>query len=307
MTTNTRPPRRRRLGRMQLNIGLLIAAAVALFGVVRYFTSSQKNPVTGEEQRVALSPQQEVAMGLQSAPQMAQQMGGTLPTSDPRVQLVRQVGQKVVDQLPAGHPWKFQFHVLSDPKTVNAFALPGGQVFITVALLSQLQNEAQLAGVLGHEVGHVIHRHSAQHIAKGQLGQSLVQAVGVGASGQDNGQFAYYAAQMANQMVQLKYGRGDELQSDGYGVEQMAKAGYDPREMIGVMEILKKASGGGAGRPEFTSTHPDPGNRAAQIEGQIAKLYPNGVPANLEKGPTLNLGKGGPTVPGTSTRGKTTW
>ena len=312
MTTASlpRPLRRRRYGRMELNIGLVIAIGIALFGVARYFTSTQKNPVTGEAQRVALSPQQEVAMGLQSAPQMAQQMGGALPNNDPRSRFARKIGQRVVDTLPA-NPWKFQFHVLADPKTVNAFALPGGQVFITVALLNRLQNEAQLAGVLGHEVGHVIHRHSAQHIAKGQLGQSLVQAIGYGASGQDNGQIAYYAAQVANQMIQLRYGREDELQSDGYGVERMAKAGYDPREMAGVMEILKKAGGGGA-RPEFTSTHPDPGNRAQQIQDQVAQLFPNGVPTDLTKGVTLTNGLpdgstnwGVPTTP--TPRKKVTW
>jgi predicted Zn-dependent protease len=312
-TTADRPRRvaaRPRRGRMDLNIGLIIAVGMALFGIVRFYGSSQPNPVTGEKQRVGnLTPSQEVALGMQSAPRMAEKMGGVLPAGDPRTQFVRSVGQKIVATLPPDHPWKFNFHVLVDPKTVNAFALPGGQCFITVGLLSQLQNEAQLAGVLGHEIGHVIHRHSAQHIAKGQLGQDLVRAVGVGASGQDNGQLAYYAAQMANNMIQLKYGRGDELESDGYGVERMAQAGYDPREMAGVMAILKKAGGGG-GRPEFTSTHPDPGNRTQQIEGQIAEAYPNGVPPGLTKGATLvnGLPEGTPNAPAASPgRKKSTW
>lgn len=275
-------------GRGGFRITWLIALAIAGFGVVRYFTSTQKNPVTGQAQRVALSPQQEVALGLQSAPQMARQMGGTVPESDPRAALVEEVGQRLVQQIETKTtmPWKFDFHLLNDPKTVNAFALPGGQCFITTALFSQLDNEAQLAGVLGHEIGHVIERHSAEHMASSQLGQSLVGAVAVGASDREGGYFAGYAAQIANQMLQMKYGRDDELESDRYGVRYMVKAGYDPSEMIGVMEVLKKASGG-AGRNEFMSTHPDPGNRAEQIRQQVKQEFPNGVPSNLTKGRSL--------------------
>lgn len=280
---------RRRYGRMSLPIPILIALAIAAFGAIKFFTSSQKNPTTGEAQRVSLSPQQEVALGLQSAPQMIGQMGGEVPPNDPRAQLVRTVGQKLVAQVGGQHPWRFEFHLLADPKTVNAFALPGGQCFITLALLGQMQNEAQLAGVLGHEIGHVIERHSAEHMAKGDLGRSLVTAVGVGASGSDGGYAAGQLAAVANNMIQMKHGREDELESDRYGVQYMAKAGYDPREMVGVMEILKKASGGG-GKPEFTSTHPDPGNRAARIKQIVDEMFPQGVPPSLGRGMSLQGG-----------------
>lgn len=281
---------RTRRGAARLNVTILIALGIAAFGLLRYFTSSQVNPVTGEPQRVSLTPQQEVALGLQSAPQMAQQMGGLVPSSDPRAQVVQAVGQKLVASIDKQHPWKFQFHLLADTKTVNAFALPGGQCFITLALFNQLQNEAQLAGVMGHEIGHVIHRHSAERIAKSDLGRSLVTAVGVGASGSDGGQFAHMAAAVTEDMIQKSYGRDAELESDRYGVEYMAKAGYDPREMVGVMEILKKASGGGS-RPEFTSTHPDPGNRAQQIMDLVKQMFPQGVPPNLTKGISLSGGR----------------
>ncbi|QOV87591.1 M48 family metalloprotease [Humisphaera borealis] len=290
MPVLTRPRR----GAARLNISVIIALGIAVFGVIKFLSTSQVNPVTGEKQRVSLTPQQEVALGLQSAPQMAQQMGGLVPKSDPRSQFVTAVGQKLVAAIGKDHPWKFQFHLLADTKTVNAFALPGGQCFITLALFNQLQNEAQLAGVMGHEIGHVIHRHSAERIAKGDLGRSLVTAVGVGASGSDGGQFAHMAAAVTADMIQKSYGRDAELESDHYGVEYMTKAGYDPREMIGVMEILKKASGGGS-RPEFTSTHPDPGNRAQQISEQVKQLFPQGVPPTLTKGAALKDGRpGGP-------------
>ena len=288
MTHNRRSHRRR--GRMNLPIPILIALAFAAFGVIKFFSSSQVNPVTGKAERVSLTPQQEVALGMQSAPQMAQQMGGVVPESDPRTRLVKTVGQKLAAQIDKQHPWRFDFHLLADAKTVNAFALPGGQCFITLALLNQLQNEAQLAGVLGHEIGHVIERHSAERMAKTDLGRSLVTAVGVGASGSDGGFLAAQAAAVANDVVQKSYGRDDELESDRYGVEYMAKAGYDPREMIHVMEILKKASGGGGRTPEFMSTHPAPENRAGKIEALVKELFPQGVPPALSKGITLNGG-----------------
>jgi predicted Zn-dependent protease len=298
-----------------MRITWVLAAVIALFGVFKYITSSQKNPVTGEAQRVGLSPAQEVALGMRTAPELANQMGGEVPESrDPRSRFVEEVGQKIVEQVrreAPDMPWKFDFHLLNDPKTVNAFALPGGQVFITTALMDRMDNEAQLAGVLGHEVGHVIHRHSAQQMAKSDLGRSLVTAVGVGASGDGGGYTAAQVAQMANQFLQLSYSREHELQSDAYGVRYMAKSGYDPNEMIGVMEILKKASGGGGGGPEFTKTHPDPGNRAAQIREQIKTEFPNGLP-NVSKGRSLQeLGSGssgGVARPGTPTKsGKTPW
>ena len=137
-----------------MRITWVLAAVIALFGVIKYFTSTQKNPVTGEAQRVGLSPEQEVALGMRTAPQLASQMGGAIPeTRDPRAQLVEVVGQQLVDQVrreKPDMPWKFDFHLLNDPKLVNAFALPGGQIFITRALFDRFQNEAQLAGVLGH-------------------------------------------------------------------------------------------------------------------------------------------------------------
>jgi predicted Zn-dependent protease len=260
------------MGKIQLVIALIVAA----FSLFSYFGSSSVNPTTGEKQYIGLSQKDEIAMGLQSAPQMAQQMGGL--SNDPRArQLVAQVGAKVVAQSVAaksGYP--FRFHVLADPRTVNAFALPGGQIFITKALLSRLETEGQLAGVLGHEVGHVIARHSAQHIAKDNLTQGLTGAFAMGTGSMSGAQIA----QMVGQMQMMKYGRDDELESDRLGLRLMSEAGYDPRALIRVMQILEKA-GGGSRVPEWQSSHPIPANRIAQINDTIAKAFPNGVPSTL--------------------------
>jgi predicted Zn-dependent protease len=120
-------------------------------------------------------------------------------------------------------------------------------------------------------------------MARSQLAQSVVGAAGVAASDeQGRGQMAYMAAAFAAQMAQLRYGRNDELEADKWGVKNMSGAGYDPREMIEVMEILKQSSKGR--QPEFMSSHPDPGNREETIKAEIAKEFPNGMPANLTTG-----------------------
>jgi len=264
---------------------ILIALVIAAIGAAYYFCNTQVNPVTGEKQRVALTPDQEVALGLQAAPQMAAEFGGLHP--DPAVQdYVERIGESVVAQSEAKRAeYKYDFHVLADPETVNAFALPGGQIFITAALLRRLQNEAQLAGVLGHEIGHVVGRHSAEHIAKTQFTQILVGAAGVAGSSEDSsGQQAAAVAAMVGQMVNMSYGRKDELESDRFGVQYMSAARYDPRSLKEVMRILAEASGGGSRAPEFLSTHPDPGNRQQEIEAEIARLFPDGVPAELSEG-----------------------
>lgn len=263
--------------------GRLIAAlAIALIGFFVYMGQVQENPVTGERQHVAISPEQEIRLGLESAPEMSREMGGEVPSNDRRAIEVQKIGDYIVNHTEAGKsPWKFKFHLLADEKTVNAFALPGGQIFITVGLLDKLQTEAQLAGVLGHEIGHVIERHSAQQMAKNQLGQSLIVAV---AAGSDQQSQSLMLASVVNQMIQLRYGRHDESQADEWGLKLMEKAGYDPRAMIQVMEVLKAASGGGRGI-EIFQTHPNPDLRIEQIN---AYLKANPPPPGLSEGKPLD-------------------
>ena len=272
------PQRPRISGR--LIIGLVIAA----ISVIGYFARTSINPVTGQKQRVALSVDEEIAMGLQSAPAMAQQFGG-LDRDAAKQQTAERIGQALVASIPrAGQVYPFEFHVLADTKVVNAFALPGGQVFITSALFDKLQTPGQLAGVLGHEIGHAVERHSAEHLAKSQLSQGITGAVAVGTYDPDHPGRSVatgMAAAWAAQMIDLKYGRTDELEADRDGLKFMTQAGYDPRAMIRVMEILKQASGGRS-TPEWLSSHPDPGNRIEHIQAEIKELYPQGVPSGLK-------------------------
>lgn len=256
------------LKRLLSNPRVLIGAVIAIIAIISYYSKTQVNPVTGEKQKVSLTAEQEVALGIQSAPQMIRQMGGEY--SDPKVQeMVDRVGMKIVNGTEAGRsPYKFDFHVLADPNTVNAFALPGGQIFITMGLLKLLQTEDELAGVLGHEIGHVVGRHSAEHMAKDELTQGLISATSVATMDPNNPGMQSAIAQYVGNMINLKYGREDEIEADRFGVKYLIETGYEPEAQIEVMQILKKASGGQK-QPEFLSTHPDPDNRIEAIKEYI--------------------------------------
>jgi predicted Zn-dependent protease len=264
---------------------LLIALVVALLSIIGYFGNSVFNPITEEKQHVAgITPEQEVALGLQAAPEMAQQFGGLDP-SDEMQTAVDSICRRIVSQSAAGKtPYRFECHVLDDPETINAFALPGGQVFITEGLLRRLKTDGQLAGVMGHEIGHVVARHGAEHIAKQQLTEGLTGAAVLATYDPNNPSSRNSAAvaAMLGQLVNMRFGRQDELESDRLGVRFSSEAGYDPRSMIGLMEILAESSQGNR-PPEFFSTHPNPENRIQRIQEAIKDRFPNGVPAEMER------------------------
>ncbi|MCK8522155.1 M48 family metalloprotease [Aquimarina sp. D1M17] len=244
-----------------LKIRILIGLAIVAFAFFKKCNNKTLNPYTDRVQNINMTSDQEIAIGLQNAPAMAEQHGGLYP--DQKLQsYIDMVGQKLVNSSMAKEtPYKYEFHLLADQNTINAFALPGGQIFITYALLSQLQNEDQVAGVLGHEIGHVLGRHSAERIAEHEFWKTISTGASVGADmgGLVNG---------IGQNILLGNGRDDELESDKLGVLFMINSGYNPEEMIGVMKILKAAAGPSR-TPEFQSTHPDPENRIEKIKEAI--------------------------------------
>ena len=214
---------------------------------------------------------------------MAQEYGGLSPDDQARA-FVDRVGQSLVQGSEAKQTeYSFNFHLLADPETINAFALPGGQIFLTAALYSKLETEGQLAGVLAHEIGHVVARHASERIAQTQLIQGLTGAAVIAAYDPNSPSSAQQAqmAALVGQLITMKYSRGDELESDRLGVRLMSEAGYDPRSLVRVMEILEASSTGRP--PEFFSTHPNPENRIAEIQRAIDAEYPNGVPAGLKQ------------------------
>ena len=274
--------RRRRSTASGWKIRLIIAGVIILFSAISYLSSTSKNPITGQNQRVVLTPEQEIEIGRNAAYEMVQQHNGLSRDSRSR-QHVEMVGKRLENTLyhrlqDQGHtlPYPFDFHLLADRKVINAFALPGGQVFITEALYNKMTHEGQLAGVLGHEIGHVIERHGAERMASGKFFQRIASAAGVAGGDITTAQLASSALNV----VSMGYGRQAELESDRWGIELMALAGYHPEHMLEVMDILKEANTGGA-PPEFMSSHPKPENRQKYIREVIEERFPNGLPPGL--------------------------
>jgi len=262
-----------------LRIG--IALAVAAFAIISFLGSKTYNPVTGQDQYISISQEQEIALGIQAAPEMEAQFGGLEPDQDYQT-IVQYIGNNIIDNSEAaqsGYP--FEFHVLADQKTVNAFALPGGQVYITRALIDKFETEGQVAGVLAHEIMHVLARHSAEQIAQAQLAEGLTGALVLATYDPDNPSSMRTAqvAALISQLVQMKFGRDDEIAADTFGVDLMSQANYDPTQMISVMKILQGANS--SAPIEFFSTHPSPENRIERIQAAINEKYPGGVPDEL--------------------------
>ena len=265
------------------NPRILGALALVVFGLISYYSKTEvvQNPVTGREMRVmsSLTPDQEVALGLQSVPAMARQFGGEL--GDPvQLRRINLIGDRLLaakdDILKRRNiddfDYPFHFHILRDDRTINAFALPGGQIFITQALLRRLPDDDAVAGVLGHEIGHVLARHSNQQMAKNTLLQSYAQAAAVATSSDGRGGAA--VGQFLGQFLQTSYGRADETESDRIGVQLLVVAKYRPEALLEVMDVLKNASAGAQRQPEWMSSHPSPENRKGNIEGFI-KFFRN--------------------------------
>ncbi|RAU81999.1 M48 family metalloprotease [Pontibacter arcticus] len=269
---------------MKAILKIIIGLFMALLSLGTYWCNTQDNEFTGEKQHVDITVEQEIALGLQAAPEMASQYGG-LHSDQVAAAKIKEIGQKLLQNSKAGQtPYRFDFHLLADEQTVNAFALPGGQIFITAGLLKKLGTEGQVAGVLGHEIGHVVARHSAEQLAKAKLTQGLTGAAAIASYDPENpaSQSGAVVAAMVGKLLNMRYGREDELESDRLAVALTAQSGYNPQAMIQVMRILEEASGGTSG-PEFAQTHPNPGNRVAEIERAIQAQYPNGLPAGLQE------------------------
>jgi predicted Zn-dependent protease len=263
---------------------LVLAAGIALFSLCSYYGMRSFNPVTQEVQHIDMTTDQEIALGLQARPEMAAQFGGLSPDQTAQERLSR-IGERLIARSSAEQAdYPFEFHLLADADTINAFALPGGQVFLTTGLYEKLATDGEVACTLAHEIGHVVARHGAEHMAKARLTEGLTGAAVIAAYDPDRPSTMRTAAvaAMIGQLVTLRYGRADEIESDTLGVRFSIEAGYDPRAMIRVMEVLAEAGRGRAEPPEFFSTHPNPDRRIERIQAAITEQFQEGVPDNLE-------------------------
>lgn len=258
---------------------LLISLLIALVALSQ--VACTVNPATGKRSLTLMSWEQEKALGLEAAPQFTEQFGGEFPDANAQ-DYVDRVGARLVAQIEPGVPdldWEF---TLLDSDVINAFALPGGKVFLTRGLARELENEAEMAGVLGHEIGHVTARHGNQRMSKQQalnIGLGL-GAVAVGVADEDSslrqyGQFGIPALAIGGNLVMLKYGRDEESEADMLGMRYMHRAGYDPAAQRRVMEVLMQAGAGQPRQVEWLATHPYPETRIERITEILARQYPD--------------------------------
>lgn len=214
-----------------------ILSACGLFWAVVFMAGCAMNPVTGRSEfaLMQISTADEVDLGMRTFPATIQQLGGEVP--DLQLQgYVQKVGSLVAK---AGHrpELEYQFRVVNQPAP-NAFALPGGYIAITRGLLVQLENEAELAAVLGHEVAHVTARHAVQGIKRGELAKAAGALLGTSTAEKDDGPLALQAGQVGTLLLKKSFSREQEREADRLGIDYMVAAGYDPRGAIGLQEIF---------------------------------------------------------------------
>jgi predicted Zn-dependent protease len=244
-----------------LLIGLLaLSAAVAGCAV---------NPATGKREFIIISPEQEIAIGNEAAPQFEGEFGGKVP-SEKLQQYVREIGRSVSET--AERKIAYEFSLLNSD-VPNAFALPGGKVYVTAGLMAIMTNERELAAVLGHEVGHVTALHNVKGLQR-QLGAELLAQIAADVVGGKGGQAAGAATKIVGGIMALRYSRDDEYQADELGVRYMTKAGYSPWGMVELLTALNELSGSGSGGlPEIFQTHPPSQKRVERAREIIRKEH----------------------------------
>jgi hypothetical protein len=220
--------------------------------------------------KASLSRQEQEQLGLKTAAEVYKQMP-VLPDSSPITQYVQKLGKKLEGVIPPDRSWPYQFHVIPQ-KEINAFALPGGPIFINLGTIQAAQNEAQLAGVMAHEMSHVYMQHSAKQMGKARWTSLLAGVAGAVMPQSGLGDLARMGIQFGAGSVLLKYSRSDEAQADSVGAIIMYKAGYNPKALADFFTMLEKESGSGG--PQFLQSHPNPGNREAAIAKQIQAWPP---------------------------------
>ena len=238
-----------------------------LMAVPAWMWAAITTPQLPNPGQVSVSRADQIKLGQQAEGEVYKQMP-VLPDSSALTRYVNALGQRLRAVIPAQYNWPYQFHVIPQ-KDINAFALPGGQVFVNVGTIQAADNEAELAGVIAHEMAHVYMQHSIKQMKQNQ-GPSILAGLGqilgsmIGGVG---GALASLGGQMVGGMWSMKYSRGDEAQADAVGAIIMYKAGFDPHYLAMFFQKLQKEAGSGG--PQFLSDHPDPGNRYQAISNEV--------------------------------------
>jgi Zn-dependent protease with chaperone function len=244
---------------LALLLALLLAQPFALMA-----QSSQ--PVLPDPGSPSMNKQQQEQLGLQAMGEVYKQMP-VMPDSSKETQYIQQLAKKLQATIPPDKSWPYQFHVVQ-ASDINAFALPGGPIFVNVGTITAADNEAQLAGVLAHEMSHIYMQHSAKQAPKATVAQIIAGLAGAVLPQSGLGNLARMGINIGAGGVLMKYSRGDEAQADAVGAIIMYKAGYNPQAMADFFETLQKKYGNGG--PQLLSDHPNPGNRTAAVQKEIA-------------------------------------
>lgn len=215
------------------------------------------------------SAEQDIEIGRQAQKEVSRQMP-VLPDSSPVTKYVQRLGQQLAAHAPGPNQWPFSFHAVNI-KEINAFALPGGPVYVNLGTIQAADDEAQLAGVMAHEISHIVLRHSTEQASKAALAQLPLAVLGAAIGQSTTGQLAQLGASIGAQSLFLKYSRDAEREADLLGSQIMYDAGFNPYEMAEFFAKLEKE--GGSGGPQFLSDHPNPGNRVDNVREAISK-YP---------------------------------
>jgi len=238
------------------------------------------NPVTGRRELILISREQEIALGAEAAPEFEQEFGGRVP-NDQLQGYVRSVGARLA--AASDRPMPYSYTLLKSD-VPNAFALPGGSIFITAGLMRRMTNERQLAAVLGHETAHVAARHSVKQMQKQMGAQLLVEIAGRIGGGEGGGSAAGDVAKIVATMATLKYSRDDEYQADAVGIRYTTRAGYNPWGMVELLNVLKNLSDSEPGTfSEMFQTHPLSSKRIREAEALLKNdAYANWSPTQRD-------------------------
>jgi predicted Zn-dependent protease len=251
---------------------IILGAILALL-----FIGCSKAPITGRTQFITVSPQQELALGFQSAKQVLEK---EKVSQDPQKNaMVKRIGNRIAkvasSEYSTAKNFTWEFFVIENDEEANAFCLPGGKVFVYTGLFKYASNDDELAAVMGHEIGHALARHGAERMSAGELQQMGGQVLGAVMQGRGNPQNTAMVMQafgIGSQLgIMLPHSRTQEYEADTIGLVLSAKAGYNPNSALSFWEKFSKSGGS---QPEYLSTHPAPANRITKIKALIPKLMP---------------------------------
>ena len=258
---------------MKINYKQIIGAVI----LALLFIGCTKAPITGRNQMIMVSPQQELALGFESAKEVLQKE--RVSTDAQKNAMVKRIGQRIAqvanNQYSIAKSFKWEFFVIDKDDEANAFCLPGGKVFVYTGLFKYAANDDELAMVMGHEIGHALARHGAERMSSGRLQQIGGQVLGAVMQSRGNAaqtSMAMNAFGIGSQLgIMLPHSRTQEYEADHIGLVLAAKAGYNPRSALAFWE---KFGASGKTPPEYLSTHPAPTNRIGKIKALLPKTIP---------------------------------